>query len=100
MGSITPTKVPVVYTDFTNVFSSDLASELPEHIGVDDHIIELVNANGSIRPSKSPAGAPILSDQKPDGSLVSIIEAPTIFLAMSVLMAMTGLTLQDKLGKV
>ena len=71
-----------------------------------------VYANGFIRPSKSPAGAPILFDRKPDGSLVSIIEAPTMFPAMSismaktvtiamiVSMAMIDLTLQDKLGKV
>ena len=31
--------------------------------------IEINLANGFIRPSKSPAGAPILFDQKSDGSL-------------------------------
>ena len=51
----TPTKVFVQYADFA--FSPDLASELPEHTGINDHAIELVNAN-FIRPSKSPAGAP------------------------------------------
>ena len=51
----TPTKVPVEYADFA--FSPDLASELPEHTGINDHAIELVGANFT-RPSKSPAGAP------------------------------------------
>ena len=50
----TPTKVPVEYADFADVFSPDLASELPEHAGVNDHILELVDANEFIRPSKSP----------------------------------------------
>ena len=54
----TPTKVPVKYADFADVFSPDLASELSEHAGVDDHVIELVDANEFIRPSKSPVDAP------------------------------------------
>ena len=92
-----PTKVPAEYSDFADVFSADLASELPEHTGINDHAIELVEgqqppygpiyslgpveletlkayietnlANGFIRPSKSPAGAPILFDRKSNGSL-------------------------------
>ena len=93
-----PTTVPAEYSDFADVFSPDLASELPEHTGINDHAIELVDgcqqppygpiyslgpveletlkayietnlANGFIRPSKSPAGAPILFNQKSDGSL-------------------------------
>ena len=92
-----PTKVPTEYSDFADVFSLDLASELPEHTGINDHAIELVEgqqppygpiyslepveletlkayietnlANGFIRPSKSPVGAPILFDRKLDGSL-------------------------------
>ena len=92
-----PTKVPAEYLDFADVFSPDLASELPKHTGINDHAIELVNgqqppygpiyglrpveletlkayietnlANGFIRPSKSPAGAPILFDRKSDGFL-------------------------------
>ena len=92
-----PTKVPVEYLDFADIFSPDLASELSEHTGINDHAIELVEvqqppygliyslepveletlkayietilANGFIRPSKSPAGAPILFDQKTDGFL-------------------------------
>ena len=83
------TKVPAKYSDFADVFSLDLASELPKHTGINDHAIELVNgqqspygpiyslepveletlkayietnlANGFIRPSKLPAGAPIFS---------------------------------------
>ena len=93
-----PTKVPAKYSDFADVFSVDLASGLPEHTGINDHAIELVDdcqqppykpiyslgpveletlkayietnlANGFIRPSKSPAGAPILFDRKSDGFL-------------------------------
>ena len=51
----TSTKVPVKYGNFA--FSPDLASKLPEHTGINDHAIELVDAN-FIRSSKSPAGAP------------------------------------------
>ncbi len=92
-----PTEVPSEYADFAEVFSTKLAAELPEHTGINDHAIELVDdwqppyspiyslgpmeletlkayiennlASGFIRPSKSPAGAPILLDKKPDGSL-------------------------------
>ena len=89
-----PTKVPAEYSDFADVFSPDLTSELPEHTGINDHAIELVDgqqppygpiyslgpmeletlkayietnlANGFIRPSKFPAGSPILFDRKSD----------------------------------
>ena len=92
-----PIKVPAEYSDFADVFSPVLTSELPEHIGINDHAIELVDgqqppygpiyslglveletlkayiktnlANGFIKPSKSPAGAPILFDRKSDGFL-------------------------------
>ena len=37
------TKVPAKYSDFTDVFSPDLASELPEHTGINNHAIELVD---------------------------------------------------------
>ena len=63
-----PIKVPVEYADFADVFSLDLASELPEYTEINDHSIELVDANGFNRPSKSPAAAPILFDWKSDGS--------------------------------
>ncbi len=92
-----PTKVPSEYIDFADVFSPKLAAELSEHIEINDHAIELVNdwqlpygliynlglmeletlkayiennlASGFIRPSKSPVGAPILFDKKPNRSL-------------------------------
>ena len=91
----TPTKVPDEYSDFPDVFSLDLASKLPKHIRINNHIIELVDsqqppyepiyslrpveletlkayiktnlANGFIKPSKSPAGASILFNRKSDG---------------------------------
>ena len=91
------TKVPAEYSDFADIFSPDLASKLSEHTGIHNHAIKLVEgqqppygpiyslgpveletlkayietnlANGFIRPSKSPAGAPILFDRKSDGSL-------------------------------
>ena len=62
------TKVPDEYVDFADVFSLDLASKLPEHTGINDHSIELVDANKFIRPSKSPANAPIFFDRESDGS--------------------------------
>ena len=92
-----PIKVPTKYSDFLDDFFPDLASKLFEHTEINNHTIELVNgqqppyrpiyslgpveletlkayietnlANGFIRPSKSPAGAPILFDRKSDGSL-------------------------------
>ena len=92
-----PTKVPAEYSDYSDVFSAENAAELPENTGINEHAIELeegkqppfgpiyslgpvelktlktyikINlANGFIRPSKSPAGAPILFNRKPDGSL-------------------------------
>ena len=38
-----PTKVPAKYLDFADVFSPDLASELSEHTGINDHAIKLVD---------------------------------------------------------
>ena len=89
-----PTKVPSEYLD---VFSPDLATKLPEYTEINIYVIDLEEgkqplygpiyslgsveletlkiyiktnlANGFIRPSKSPAGAPILFDMKPNGSL-------------------------------
>ena len=37
-----PTKIPAEYSDFADVFSPDLISKLPKHIGINDHTIELV----------------------------------------------------------
>ena len=64
-----PTKVSVEYGNFADVFSLDLASELPEHTEINNHSIKLVDTNGFIRPCKSPASAPIFFDRKSDGSL-------------------------------
>ena len=97
MANEAPTSIPTEYSDFTDVFFPELASELLEHTGINDHAIELVDdrqppygpiyslgpveletlktyietnlKNGFIRPSKSPAGAPIFFDKKLDGSL-------------------------------
>ncbi len=91
-----PTEIPAKYSDYADVFSSDLAMELPENTGMNEHAIELMEGKqppygpiyalspveletlkayietylktGFIRPSKSPAGAPMLFDKKPDGS--------------------------------
>lgn len=92
-----PTTIPAKYSNYADVFSPEAAAELPEHTGMNDHAIELEEGkqppygpiyslgpvkletsktyietnlkNGFIRPSKSPAGVPILFDRKPDGSL-------------------------------
>ena len=91
------TGIPAEYSDFSNVFSSDSAAELPEHTGINDHPINLLDnkqppygpiyslgpveletlktyikanlASGFIRPSKSPASALILFVRKIDSSL-------------------------------
>ena len=39
-----PTKVSAEYADFAGVFSPDLASELPEHTGINNHAIKLVDS--------------------------------------------------------
>ena len=90
-------EVPAEYSDYSNVFLAEYAVELPENTGMNEHAIKLEEdkqppieliyslgpveletlktyiktnlANGFIRPSKSPAGASILFDRKPDGSL-------------------------------
>ena len=89
--------IPAKYSDFSNVFSSDSAAELPEHNKINDHPINLLDnkqlpygpiyslvpvelemlkiyieanlASGFIKPSKFPTGAPILFIWKKDGSL-------------------------------
>ena len=89
--------IPPEYADFADVFSESNAYILPEH-GEHDHAIDLIDETkappygpiynlseselavlrayidlhlktGFIRPSKSPAGAPILFAKKPDGGL-------------------------------
>ena len=92
-----PTKVSDKYANFADVFSPDLAVELPKQTGINDYAIKLVNgqhlsyrpiyslkpieleilkayieinlANGFIRPSMSPARAAILFNRKSDNSL-------------------------------
>ena len=39
-----PTKISAKYSDFADVFSPDLASELPKHTRINDHAIELVDS--------------------------------------------------------
>ena len=91
------TKVSVKYSDFVDVFFSDLVSKLPKHTRINDHAIKLVNsqqlsygsiyslglvkleilkayieinlANGFIRSSKFPTDTLILFDRKSNGSL-------------------------------
>ncbi len=90
-------EVPAEYADFADVFSLKLAAELSKHTEINDYTIKLVDdwqppygpiyslrpieletlkayiennlASGFIRPSKSPAGTPILFDKKSDGTL-------------------------------
>ena len=90
-------QIPSEYSDFSDVFSEERASILPEATELNQHAIELQEgqqppygpiyslgpveletlktyietnlANGFIRPSKSPAGASILFVGKLDGSL-------------------------------
>ena len=91
------TKVPNKYWNFADIITPDLASELSEHTGINNHAIKLVDGqqpsygpiyslrpveletlkayietnltNGFIRTSKSPASAFILFDRKSDDSL-------------------------------
>ena len=91
------TEVPAEYSDYSDVFSAKYAAELLKSTGMNEYAIILEEgkqppfgpiyslgleeletlkthiktslANGFIRSSKSPAGAPILFDRKPDGSL-------------------------------
>ena len=91
-----PTKVPPKYADYANVFSFDLAIELPENIVINKYAIKLQDSKQPpygpiyslrpieletlktyikiylktrfIEPFKSPVGARILFNKKPDGS--------------------------------
>ena len=90
-------KIPDKDSDFTDVFSEEKALVLPERTKLNEHAIDLEDGNqppygpiyslgqveletlktyigthlktGFIRPSKSPAGALIFFDKKPNGSL-------------------------------
>ena len=89
-------KIPDEYSDFSDVFIKEKALVLLEHTELNEHAIDLEDGKqlrygpiyslrpvelktlkiyikthlktGFIRPSKSPAGAPILFDKKLDGS--------------------------------
>ena len=89
--------IPAEYSDFSNVFSSNSVTELPEHTGINNYPIYLLDnkqlpygliyslgpveletlktyikaniASSFIRPSKSPASALILFVQKKDAIL-------------------------------
>ena len=91
------TVIPVEYSNFFNVFFSDSAAELPEHTGINDYLINLLDnkqlpyspiyslrlvelktlktyikvnlASSFIRSFKSPSGVPILFVRKKDASL-------------------------------
>ena len=97
-----PTEVPTEYSNYNIVFSVKYAAELSENTGINEHAINLEKdkqllfgaiyslglveletlktyiktnlANGFIRLSKSSAGAPILFNRKPDGSLCFCID--------------------------
>ena len=96
------TGIPTEYSDFSNVFSSDSAAELPEYIGINDYFINLLDnkqlpyspiyslrpieleilktyiktnlASSFIRPSKSPAITLILFIRKKDGNFCLCID--------------------------
>ena len=124
-----PTKVPAEYSNYSNVFSAKIAAELPENTRINEHPIELEEgkqpsfrpiyslspvewetlktyietnlANGFIRPSKSPAGAPIFFDQKPDGSLRLCVDYQglnNIIIKNQYLLPLIG-ELLDQLGR-
>ena len=92
-----PTKISFKYSDFADLFFPDWVSKPREYTRINDHIIKLIDGcqkppygpiyslgrmeletlkayietnltNGFIRPSKFPAGAPIIFDRKSDGS--------------------------------
>ena len=91
-----PTSILNEYSDFADIFFPELALELFEHTGINNHVIKLVDdqqlpygpiynlgpveletlktyietnlKNGFIRPSKSLAWASIFFDKKPNGS--------------------------------
>ena len=95
-------KIPDKYSDFTDVFSEEKALVLPERTELNEHAIDLEDGKQPpygpiyslgpveletlktyiethlktrfIRPSKSPAGASILFDKKPDGSLCLCVD--------------------------
>ena len=107
-------KIPDEYSDFTDVFSEEKALVLPERTELNEHAIDLEDGKqppygpiyslgpveletlktyiethlktGFIRPSKSPAGAPILFNKKSDGRSACVL----IIEALSILRSKTG----------
>ncbi len=91
------TKILAKYSDYADIFFSELAMELPENMGINEYAIELIDRKqlsyrpiyafslveietlkayietqlktGFIQPSKSLASAPILFNKKPEDSL-------------------------------
>ena len=43
MANEAPTSIPTEYTEFEDIFSPELASKFFEYIGINDHIIKLVD---------------------------------------------------------
>ncbi len=92
-----PIEISAEYSNYGDVFSSDLSMELSENTGMNEHAIELIDGKqpsygliytispleletlktyiktdlktGIIQPSKASVRASILFDKKPDGSL-------------------------------
>lgn len=92
-----PTKIPAIYSDYAEVFSSDLVMELLKNTGINENAIKLIDGKQLlymfiyalslielkslktyiktklktrfIWPFKSPIGTPILFDKKFDGNL-------------------------------
>ena len=114
---------------FTDVFPKESAAVLPEHIEINTHAINLEEgkqplyepiyslgplelktlktyietnlANSFIHPSKSPAGAPILFDKKPDGSFRLCVDywgLNNITIKNQYLLLLVGESL-DRLGR-
>ena len=95
-------RIPDEYSDFADVFSEAKALVLPERTELNEHAIDLEDGKqppygpiyslgpveletlktyikthlktGFIRPFKSPSGAPILFNKKPDGSLCLCVD--------------------------
>ena len=104
IASLLAEKVRILdeYSDFADVFSEEKTLVLPERTEFNEHAIDLKDGKqppygpiyslglveletlktyiethlktGFIQPSKSPAGAPILFDKKPDGSLCLCVD--------------------------
>ncbi len=96
------TKIPTKYSDYADVFSSDLVIKLSKNTRINEHAIELLKGKQPlygliyalnlveletlkayieihlktrfIQPSKSPVGTPILFNKKPDASLCLCVD--------------------------